>query len=324
MSLAVADAAAPADLRVRLAPGVLVGDAGRLLVGGAPSRLIRLSEPGAALLAGWRSGAPIGSAAPSLARRLLDGGLLVPEPTPVPTADLTVVVPAHGRERALARCLRSIVETAPDAALVVVDDGSPDPHAVATIVAAHGATLVRHPQPRGPSAARNSGLARAQTPLVAFVDSDVVVPAGCLSRLAGHFADGTVAAVAPRIRALEPDGGTIITYEAGHSALDMGRTPSRVAPGAPVSYVPSATLVARRAALDDGFDEALHLAEDVDLVWRLGATGWTVRYDPSVHVLHDHLATATAFVRRRFAYASSIGLLAARHPRAKTATVVFA
>jgi hypothetical protein len=107
MSLAVADAdaAAPADLCVRLAPGVLVGDAGRLLVGGAPSRLIRLSEPGAALLAGWRSGAPIGSAgaAPSLARRLLDGGVLVPEPAPVPTADLTVVVPAHGRERALAR-----------------------------------------------------------------------------------------------------------------------------------------------------------------------------------------------------------------------------
>jgi mycofactocin system glycosyltransferase len=320
MSVAPAGAA-PADLHVRLAPGVLVGDGGRVLVGGAPSRLIRLSEPGAALLAGWRSGTPIGTAAAarSLARRLLDGGLLVPEPEPAPTADLTVVVPAHGREGALARCLRSIAETVPDAALVVVDDGSPDAQAVAGIAAAHGATLVRHPQSRGPSAARNSGLARARTPLVAFVDSDVVVTAGCLSRLAGHFADDTVAAVAPRIRALEPEGGTIITYEAGHSALDMGRTPSRVAPGAPVSYVPSATLVVRRAAIDEGFDEALRLAEDVDLVWRLGVAGWTVRYDPSVHVLHEHLATAPAFVRRRFAYASSIGLLAARHPRALAA-----
>jgi mycofactocin system glycosyltransferase len=317
MSVVVAGLAAPAALRVGLAPGVLVGDGGRVLVGGAPSRLIRLSDAGAALVTGWTAGAPIGTAAApqTLARRLLDGGLLVPDPAPAATADLAVVVPAHGRERALARCLRSIADAAPDAALIVVDDGSPDPGAVAAVAAAHRATLVRHDRPRGPSAARNSGLARVRAPLVAFVDSDVVVPPGCLARLAGHFADPAVAAVAPRIHALEPQGGTIRTYEAAHSALDMGPIPSRVAPGAAVSYVPSATLVVRRAAVD-GFDETLQVAEDVDLVWRLGAAGWTVRYDPSVHVLHDHLGTAAGFVRRRFAYACSIGLLAARHPRA--------
>jgi mycofactocin system glycosyltransferase len=318
MSAAVPGAAAPPDLGLRLAPGVLVRDGGRLLVGGAPTRLIRLSDAGAAMLARWRTGAPAGpqASAQALARRLLDSGLLLPDPPPGPTADLAVVVPTHGRADELARCLRSVALGAPDAALMVVDDGSPNAGAIATLAAEHGAALVRHDRPRGPSAARNRGLAEAQAPLVAFVDSDVVVPPGCLARLAGHFADVTVAAVAPRVLALETEGGAILTYEAAHSALDMGPVPSRVAPGAPVSYLPSATLVVRRAAIERDFDEALHIGEDVDLVWRLAGAGWAVQYDPSVHVLHDHRGTAAAFVRRRFAYASSTGLLAARHPRA--------
>ena len=37
----------------------------------------------------------------------------------------------------------------------------------------------------------------------------------------------------------------------------------------------------RRQAVQDvgGFDEALWLAEDVDLVWRLTMAGWTIRYE---------------------------------------------
>jgi mycofactocin system glycosyltransferase len=317
MTGAVAGAAVPADLHVSLAPGVLVREGGRLLIGGTPSRLLRLSDDGAALLAAWRQGAAVGEApaARALARRLLDSGTLLPEPAPASTDDLTVVIPTHGRPAELARCLRALTDGAPGAAVIVVDDGSPDARAIAAAASAHGATLVRHDGPRGPGAARNTGIAAARTALVAFVDSDVVVTPSCLARLAGHFADPAVAAVAPRVRALDT-GGPILTYEAAHSVLDMGAAPSRVGPGAPVPYVAGATLVARRAAIRPGFDETLHVGEDVDLIWRLVAAGWAVHYDPSVHVLHDHRSTARAFARRRFAYATSIGLLAVRHPAA--------
>ena len=53
----------PAGLRVRLDPDVLVRDRGRLLCGGAPFRIVRLSGAGAAVVARWRAGGPVGDRA---------------------------------------------------------------------------------------------------------------------------------------------------------------------------------------------------------------------------------------------------------------------
>lgn len=304
----------PAGLRVRLAAGVLVRDRGRVVIGGAPPRLLRLSEAGAAQLARWRgAGGRVGDGR-ALARRLLDTGVLVPEPEPAHTlANLAIVVPAHGRAAELDRCLSSLAVGA--AELVVIDDGSPDPEAIDRVATARGATVIRHLAPRGPAAARNTGLTHTSSAIVAFVDSDVVVPAPCLPRLLAVLADARVGAAAPRVLGLETSTSMIVAYEARHSALDMGPRAARVAPGSAVPYVPSATLMVRRSALQAGFDTALHIGEDVDAVWRISELGWSVAYDPSVHVLHDHRGDFRAFVRRRFTYATSIGLLAARHPR---------
>ena len=52
--------------------------------------------------------------------------------------------------------------------------------------------------------------------------------------------------------------------------------------------MPSAALLARRGALGAGFDESMQVAEDVDLVWRLVAAGWRVRYEPAAEVAHEH------------------------------------
>jgi mycofactocin system glycosyltransferase len=80
-----------------------------------------------------------------------------------------------------------------------------------------------------------------------------------------------------------------------------------------VSYVPSAALLARRAALGAGFDEQMRVAEDVDLVWRLTGDGWRVRYEPAAEVAHEHPTTTAEWLRRRVFYGSGAALLAARH-----------
>jgi hypothetical protein len=81
-----------------------------------------------------------------------------------------------------------------------------------------------------------------------------------------------------------------------------------------VSYVPTAALVARRAALGEGFDEALRFGEDVDLVWRLIEAGWRVRYEPAVRVGHAEPTARAELLARRFAYGTSAAPLARRHP----------
>ena len=300
-------------------PRLRVADGGRLLVGGYPGRLVRLTPAGAALVGRWLAGEPLGPepAAGRLARRLLDAAMLHPRWAPAAEVrDVTVVVPTLDRAGELDRCLRAVRAADPSVPVLVVDDGSADPRAVGTVAARRGATVLRHPARRGAAAARNTGLRVARTALVAFVDSDVVVPPDWLARLRPYFADPVVAAVAPRVAAHQPGPGWLAAYETAHSPLDMGSRPGQARPGSPVPYVPTATLLVRRAAVGRPFDEELPIGEDVDLEWRLVEAGWTVHHVPEVSVAHEHRERLGPFVARRRVYARSIGLLDTRHPGA--------
>ena len=317
----------PPWLRLRPDARLTVADRGRLLVGGHPGRLLRLSPSGAAVVQAWFRGEPVGPApaAADLARRLLDAGIVhpvLPETVAEDGPAVTVVIPTLDGIEDLKRCLAAVRAADPDVPVVVVDDGSADGAAVRRAAARSRARLLRHPARRGAAAARNTGLAAVGTPLVAFVDHDVVVSPGWLRRLRLYFADPCVAAVAPRVTAHRPGPGWLAAYEAAHSPLDMGPRPGPIGPGRPIPFVPTATLLVRRAAVDRPFDEQLPIGEDIDMVWRLVAAGWTVRHVPDVTVAHRHRDALLAFARRRRLYARSVGLLSRRHPGALPAARV--
>jgi mycofactocin glycosyltransferase len=164
------------------------------------------------------------------------------------------------------------------------------------------------------AAARNTGLAAARTPLVAFLDSDVVPEPGWLDPLLAAFADPAVGLAAPRIVALAPVTGWLGRYEAVRSSLDLGPDPALVVPRSRVAYVPSAAVVVRCAAAGSGFDEALHAAEDVEFELRLHAAGWRMRYVPAARVAHDHRTTLRAWAVRKGFYGTGAAPLAVRHP----------
>ncbi|HSC05160.1 MAG TPA: mycofactocin biosynthesis glycosyltransferase MftF [Solirubrobacteraceae bacterium] len=306
----------PAGWRLRPAAGLQLVRDGEVLLGGSPLRVLRLSARATTLVSGWLAGQPVGDsvAERSLARRLLDAGLADPDPPPrAPEAihDVTVVVPVYADPERLRTCLAPL---AGGPSVIVVDDGSPEPDPIAAVAHEAGARYVRHSQNLGPSAARNTGLQAATTPLVAFLDADCVPPAGFPGRLLDHLADPAVGLVAPRITSSDRGRGPIAAYERSRSALDMGRRPARVRPYSTVWYVPSAAMLARRTALGRGFDEGLVLGEDVDLVWRLHDAGWQVRYDPAVIVAHEDRVRPAAWLRRRVAYNESVAPLLTRHP----------
>jgi mycofactocin system glycosyltransferase len=89
-----------------------------------------------------------------------------------------------------------------------------------------------------------------------------------------------------------------------------------------VSYVPSAALVVRTAAVGDGFDERLRVAEDVDLIWRSVAAGWRCRYEPGARVAHDHRTRLGPWVRRKAYYGTGAMPLADRHGEAVAPVVL--
>ena len=284
---------------------------GRTIVGGDPPRALRLTDAGAAtareLLANGPGSAP---AVRTLARRLIDAGIAHPRPEPAPVADVTLVIPVRDRPRELDRCLAA---SGPVPALVV-DDGSRDPDAIAAICAGHGARLLRRAAAGGPAVARNDALPEVQTGLVAFLDSDCVPDPDWLEILCGVLGDPGVGAAAPRIRPLRGGSGPVARFSAERSPLDLGLWPAAVRPGGRVAYVPTAALLARRVALGTGFDPGLRYGEDVDLVWRIHDAGWRVRYEPAATVGHAEPPNAVGLARRRFAYGTAAGALAARHP----------
>jgi mycofactocin system glycosyltransferase len=312
-----AAAALPVGFGVVIDPGTKQLDADTLF-GGAPARVLRLSRAGRTALAELRAGPVRRAAAGRLARKLTDAGLAHPRPPELASRPhVTVLIPVRDRAVLLDRCLSALGRDYP---VLVVDDGSEDPAAVADAAAAHGAALVRRPVSGGPGAARNTGLLGVTTELVAFLDSDCVPEPGWIERLAAHLADPAVAAAAPRMVAVPAGAGWACRYTIAACCLDLGDAEARVVPGTRVAYVPTAALVVRRAALGPGagsgrvFDPALRWGEDVDLVWRLHDAGWRIRYDPAVRVAHHEPRGWAALLARRFRYGTSAAPLAIRHP----------
>ena len=283
---------------------------GKVVIAGSPLRLFRLSAGGAHVIALDETGeVPDTASIRQLVDRFIDAGALHPVPSggPFTTADVTVVLPAHG---GLPLAIGSLALAG--LRTLVVDDASPAP-----LVAPEGITVLRRQVNGGPAAARNDGLDTLTTPFVAFVDADVTLPEGWLEQLLAHFADERVVLVAPRV-ASTPGPGLLAAYEQRHSPLDLGPDPARIAAGTRVSYVPAAVLVCRTEALRSlgGFDTAMRLGEDVDLVWRLGAAGHRCRYEPAVVVHHAPRTTVGGVLRQRFGYGRSAASLASRHPGA--------
>jgi mycofactocin system glycosyltransferase len=327
-----------------LDPSVRRRDSGRLLVGGMPPRLLRLSEAGAvaldAILAGGShdprstaldacladqaldpATAPLGALladrtlhpAAALAQRLERSGLIHPLPDAgAAEPEVTTIVPALDGGETLLALVRVALNEGP---VIVVDDGSRD--GSPTRAARLGAEVLTNAGRKGPAGARNTGLRAARTDLVAFLDADCAAAPGWRAGLAGLLlADPSLAMTAPRVRS-RPAESALAHYEAGNSPLDLGPAPSLVGPGRRVAYLPAAALMARRSALLElgGFDESMRFGEDVDLVWRLLVAGRRARYVPAREVLHAPRPDLRSFARQRFGYGASAPDLAARHGR---------
>ncbi|MDH6244814.1 mycofactocin biosynthesis glycosyltransferase MftF [Mycobacterium sp. OTB74] len=293
---------------------------GSALLGGSPTRLLKLAPAAQTMLDGGRLEVHDAQSA-QLARTLLDATVAHPRPATGPSyRDVTIVIPVRDNAIGVVRLLGALRGLR----VVVVDDGSAVPLMAADLEGHHcDVRVLHHDVSRGPAAARNTGLAACETDFVAFLDSDVVPRRGWLEALLGHFCDPAVALVAPRIVGLREPENLIARYEAVRSSLDLGIREAPVVPYGPVAYVPSAAIICRRSVLDEvgGFDETLQCGEDVDLCWRFIEAGARLRYEPIALVAHEHRTDLREWFTRKAFYGSSAAPLALRHP-GKTAPLV--
>jgi len=208
-----------------------------------------------------------------------------------------VVILTHNRPGDLARTLERLLALPEQPRVVVVDNASTSDPAPALAVRFHGVEIVRLPENIG-AAGRNAGVARLDTPYVAFCDDDAWWAPGMLARAAdlldAHPRLGLVAGkvlVGPGER-VDP------------TCLEMALSPLAATPrlpGRPVlGFLCAAAMVRRRAFLQvGGFEPRLFLGgEEHLLAIDLAAAGFALAYVDDV-IVHHHPSTQRQAARRR-------------------------
>jgi glycosyltransferase involved in cell wall biosynthesis len=173
---------------------------------------------------------------------------------------VSIVVPAFNAELTLAEAIGSIeAQHCADLEIVVVDDGSTD--GTARVVEGLGAGLrYLRQENRGPSAARNVGLAATTGEIVAFLDADDIWPDRSLRvRLDSLASRPGCALVQGRFQNLWPH-----MNGPGQHKLDP-----------PQFGYNLGTALFRRSLFDaiGGFDESMRTGEDVDFLVRIETGG---------------------------------------------------
>ena len=202
---------------------------------------------------------------------------------------LSVVVATRDRPTLLDGCLDALSKSVgPDDEIIVVDSASSAPGNSA-IADARGVRLIRCSVP-GASLARNVGWRTSRSDWVAFVDDDVLVdPWWADSLRQSVIAHPEVAFITGRLRLDQSDAGT----DRPVAVFDDPEART-INPGTFDDMGHGANLAIRRDALEavGGYDETLGpgtfwtAGEDLELLDRLLAAGFTGRYEPVASARH--------------------------------------
>jgi O-antigen biosynthesis protein len=244
---------------------------------------------------------------------------------------ISVVICTRDRPRQLARSLQTVLaQDHPRFEVLVVDNAPSTTELAHDLETSHGGDgRVRYVlEPRaGLARARNRGLREASAEYVAFIDDDEVPDPGWLTSLArGFFAAPDVVAVSGLIlpAALDTPAQQWFERFGGHS---KGRGFDRAifdvashAEQSPLFPTPpfgaGGNMAFRRSEFLElgGFDETLGAgtpvpgAEDTAAFYDVMRRGYTVVYEPSAFVRHDHYREPEQLQRQLYGY--GVGLTA--------------
>lgn len=224
------------------------------------------------------------------------------------------------RPAALSRCLRGLLSGAmlPDE-VIVVNQGSKGVEADVQVAFAHCGTALRHVvmNARGVSRGRNRGTSLAAHDIIVFTDDDCVPHRDWLASLYAGL-DSAAAGVTGRVLPLPSD-----VLDAVAVSSRISEKPCRydgLGRSVPWDVGTGGNLLLRRDVLEclNGFDEALgpgapgRAAEDIDLIYRVLTSGFTLVYEPKAIVFHE-MKTRMERRKTRYPYAFGMGSFLGTH-----------
>ncbi|HVN64123.1 MAG TPA: glycosyltransferase [Candidatus Binataceae bacterium] len=183
-------------------------------------------------------------------------------------ASVSVIIPVFNAEKTIERALDSVLaQSFSDLEVIAVDDGSTD-RSRAILDRYHGRISVFEQRNRGPSAARNLGIAHSSGEYLGFLDADDWWTPGMLARMVPTLdADSEAVMAYCDLEIVDATGGTLNTSLVGARPATPPTLDDMLTALWPI--MPSSVVMRRTAlAAAGGWPEQLRAFEDVYL-WLL-------------------------------------------------------
>ncbi len=227
---------------------------------------------------------------------------------------VSVVVCVHNGQATIRRCLQALAAlNYPDYEVIVIDDGSRD--GTAKIVEEFSLKprfRLFRTENRGLSSARNLGIQYAAGEIMAFLDSDAYPDREWLRYFAIEFMRSDYSALGgPNIPSPDTNG-------VSHCVAASPGWPTHVlVSDRDAEHIPGCNMAFRRKVLESigGFDPQFRTAgDDVDICWRIAASGYRIGFCPGALVWHLPRSTIRAYWNQQKGYGSAEALLEQKWP----------
>jgi glycosyltransferase involved in cell wall biosynthesis len=229
--------------------------------------------------------------------------------------ELSVIIPASGRNELLIRCLKSLDQNTDfEYEICVVDDGSGLNETDIREKAGVSYPLIwcSFETPRGRAAARNEGIRSTSGEIIVFLDSDMEAHNSFLeSHLISHRKYPRTTTIG---RIEWPKGGSFLRYIGTRGVAKL--KPGESVP--PKYFVTGNTSIERRdLPAESPFDISFRHwgGEDFDLGMKLAASGIRFMYEPSAVSYHHFDSDLRTHLTRTYLYGGkTLPVLTERYP----------
>lgn len=198
---------------------------------------------------------------------------------------ISVIVPVYNVESCIHGCLDSLLaQTYPNVEVILVDDASTDGSGlVCDGYASRNPWMhaVHLPQNRGPSAARNEGIRRAQGAFISFVDADDRVEPDLLEKLYRCLEENDAGISACGAGGVDLKSGPAASYAQAEAVRCLAR-------GFPFNHVPWGKLYHAELVKQCPFDETVYYSEDLLFLYLVLKRTKRVSYLPDVLYHYTH------------------------------------
>jgi len=226
---------------------------------------------------------------------------------------VTVIVPVKNGEQTIQPLLESLqkLDYDPKKVEVVVVDGNSEDK-TREIVKKYPVKLVIEDK-KGINLARNMGIKNSNGEIIAFTDSDCIVPSNWITKIVENFKDPQVSCVGGSAIALDND---FVSQYADNSIvrlMPVFKKREELKQVKPFFGHPAGCNMAfRRKAVEEVgfFDEQIQYGfDEVEFADRICRAGYTMVLDPEVSVWHKHRSTFGEFLKQNFQYGKGSGIV---------------